>query len=123
MTKVFGPYSPIRQAGDMYFTAGQVGVNPKTGKASADVRKQTAQALENLKSTLNGAGLEMNDVLKVTLFVTDMSDFAAINEVYLAYFAEPRPARSTVGVKELPRVTADQPLKIEIEAIAAKGAK
>jgi 2-iminobutanoate/2-iminopropanoate deaminase len=114
----FGPYTPLRQVGEFYFISGQVGIDAPTGTAGADARAQTAKALENLAQTLRVVGLELNDVVKTTLFLTDMGDLAAVNEVYMEHFAEPRPARSTVGVKELPRLAGDTPLKIEIEAIA-----
>lgn len=113
----FGPYSPIRQAGDFYFISGQVGVDPATKSTAEDVAEQTRQALTNLKAVLTSAGLSLQDVVKTTLFVTDMSDFGRVNDVYVEFFNEPRPARSTVGVKELPDI-ADKPIKFEIEAIA-----
>lgn len=120
--KTFGPYSPVRQVGELYFTAGQVGVDFATKTADADVRVQTAKALDNLAQTLAEVGLSLGDVVKTTLFLTNMDDAGAVNEVYMQYFTiDPRPARSTVAVKELPRVATNTPLKIEIEAIAAKG--
>lgn len=117
--KTFGPYSAVRQAGDLYFTAGQVGADAETKTTEPDVRAQTVKALENLKEVLASVDLELSDVVKVTLFLTDLDDAPAVGEVYTGYFAEPRPARTTVAVKELPRV-ANHPLKVEIEAIAAK---
>jgi 2-iminobutanoate/2-iminopropanoate deaminase len=117
-TKTFGPYSPLRQAGDFYFAAGQVGVNPTTGGASPDITAQTRQVLDNLSATLTTAGLSLQDVVKTTVFVTDIADFAAVNEVYVSYFNEPRPARSTVGVRELPRVGGTTAILVEIEAVA-----
>lgn len=116
--KTFGPYSPLRQVGEFYFISGHTGVDPRTGTANTDVRSQTVKALENITQTLRVVGLELDDIVKTTLFLTDMDDFAAVNEVYQKYFNDPRPARSTIGVKELPRVGGDTPLKIEIEAIA-----
>jgi 2-iminobutanoate/2-iminopropanoate deaminase len=122
MTRTFGPYSPIRQAGDVYFVSGQIGADPETKRAYDDVASQTGKALENLKAALATENLTLDDVVKTTIFVTDLGDFAIINEVYLKHFtSEPRPARSTVGVKELPRV-ANVPLKVEIEAIAQRRA-
>lgn len=114
---VFGPYSPVRQAGDLYFVSGQVGVDPATKAAPQDVVEQVRQALTNLKATLEGAGLSLEQVVKTTLFVTDMNEFSRVNEVYVEFFPEPRPARSTVGVSQLPNI-ADNPIKFEIEAIA-----
>jgi 2-iminobutanoate/2-iminopropanoate deaminase len=119
MTQTFGPYSPIRQVGELFFISGQIGVDADK-KASDNIADQTNQALDNLGAVLESAGLTFDDVVKTTIFVTDMGDFAKVNEVYVARFADPRPARSTVGVAELPRV-ANVPLKVEIEVIAAKG--
>jgi 2-iminobutanoate/2-iminopropanoate deaminase len=117
-TRTHGPYSPLRQVGEFYFISGHIGADPQTGTASSDIKTQTAKVLENMAQTLRIVGLELDDVVKTTLFLTDMSDFDAVNEVYQEYFSEPRPARSTVGVKELPRVNGNTSLKIEIEAIA-----
>ncbi len=117
---VFGPYSPIRKAGNFYFVSGQVGVNPATKTASRGVAEQTQQALTNLGNVLKSAGLGFDDVVKITIFITDMSCFGVVNDVYVGYFSEPRPARSTIAVAELPRVAGDTPVKIEIDAIAIK---
>lgn len=115
----YGPYSPIRQAGNNYFVAGQVGINPTTKKASQHIAGQTRQTLENLQALLRAYGLRMDDVVKVTIYLKNMDNFAAMNEVYLAYFQEPRPARACVEVAGLPKL-AKYPLLIEIEAIAYK---
>lgn len=120
MTNTFGPYNPVRQAGDFYFVSGQVGVDPDTKTAPEDVAEQTHQALKNLKSMIEGAGLTLDHIVKTTIFLVDMADFPVVNEVYTGYFNEPRPARSTVAVKELPRVAGETPIKIEIEAVACK---
>lgn len=117
----FGPYSPIRQAGSMYFVSGQVGVDPATKDAMTDVVGQTNQALTNLDRTLKTQGLSLKDVVKTTVFLTDMADFEAMNDVYVSFFDEPRPARSCVAVAELPRVARDVALCVEIEATAYKG--
>jgi 2-iminobutanoate/2-iminopropanoate deaminase len=122
-TKVFGPYSSILQAGDMYFTAGHIGVDAASGTAKPDTAMQTKKALENLMDTLASVGLASDDVVKTTIFVTDMQDFYAVNEVYVSFFTAPRPARSTIGVKELPQVAGDVPIKIEIEAVAMRNAR
>ncbi len=116
--KTFGPYSPIVKAGDLYFISGQVGVDPQTGDAALDVAAQTSQALTNMKEVLRQYDLDTDNVIKTTIFVTDMEDFKTVNEIYQKFFVEPRPARSTVAVKELPRV-AKQTLLVEIEAIAS----
>lgn len=122
-TKSFGPYSLIREVGELYFTAGHVGVDPITKTVDDDVTLQTTKTLDSLSQTLGSVGLTLDDVVKTTVFVTDMSDFDAINAVYVTRFVAPCPARSTVTVKELPRVATNGPVKIEIEAIASKTGK
>jgi 2-iminobutanoate/2-iminopropanoate deaminase len=116
--QVFGPYTPVRKAGDLYFISGQVGVDPDTKTAAPDVAEQTRQAIRNLQVLLEENRLCLKHVIKTTIFLTDMGDFAAVNEVYAAMFDEPWPARSAIAVKELPRVGGDVPIVIEIEAIA-----
>jgi 2-iminobutanoate/2-iminopropanoate deaminase len=120
MTATYGPYTPVRRAGDLLFTSGQVGIDPLTKKASADISQQTEQALANLKSVLQSAGADLGSVVKTTIFLTDMSNFEAVNTVYEQTFAAPRPARSAVGVRELPRVGGNVALLVEIEAVAFK---
>jgi 2-iminobutanoate/2-iminopropanoate deaminase len=120
MNQTFGPYTPIRRAGATYFVSGQVGVNPKDKTAPPDVAGQTERALLNLEAVLATEGLTLNDVVKTTIFVTDMGAFAEVNAVYEQRFDTPRPARSTVGVKELPRVGGGTDLLVEIEAVAYK---
>lgn len=115
----YGPYMPVKKAGDFYFVSGQVGVRPDAKTAAEDISQQTNQALGNLKSVLQEAGLSLANVVKTTVFLTNIGDFAAMNEVYEQAFTVPRPARSTVAVKELPRI-ADKPLLVEIEAVAYK---
>lgn len=117
----FGPYSPTRKVGNLYFVSGQVGIDAVTHTADADIAKQTIKVLQNLSNILESLGLTLNNVVKTTIFLTDMANFAAVNSEYVKAFNEPRPARSTVGVKELPRVGGDIPILIEIEAIAVKG--
>ena len=114
----FGPYSAIIKSGEFYFVSGQVGVDQNTGKAAPDVATQTSQAMMNLKEVLQRYDLDTEHVVKTTIYVTDMSDFQTVNEIYQGFFGEPRPARATVAVKELPRV-ANKPLLVEIEAIAS----
>ncbi len=116
--KTFGPYTPIVKAGDLYFISGQVGVDLQTGDAAPDVATQTSQAMMNMKEVLQRYKLDTDNVVKTTIFVTDMGDFKTVNEIYQSFFVEPRPARSTVAVKELPKV-AKQTLLVEIEAIAS----
>lgn len=120
MRKTYGPYSPYQQAGALVFTAGQIGV--KDGVAPIDIQTQTQQALDNLASVLQDAGSALKQVIKTTVFLTDMGNFTAMNEVYARVFEEvgSKPARSTVAVSELPRVAGDTPLLVEIEAVASK---
>lgn len=113
------PYSPIRQQGPWYFISGQIGKDMETNTAEAGVVEQTQQLLKNLDDVLRSAGLTKQNIIKTTVFLTDMGDFTAMNQVYGDYFVEPFPARSTVAVAELPRV-ADKPMLVEIEAIAYK---
>jgi 2-iminobutanoate/2-iminopropanoate deaminase len=120
MTTTFGPYTPVRQAGDFLFVSGQVGVNPENKAAPKDIAGQTERALLNLENVLRKAGADLNDVVKTTVFLTDMNNFAAMNEVYEKRFDAPRPARSAVAVRELPRVAGDTELLVEIEAVAHK---
>ncbi len=120
MTHAFGPYTPIRQAGDLLFVSGQVGVNPDNNVAPKDIAGQTERALLNLENVLRKSGAELNDVVKTTVFLTDMDNFAAMNEAYERRFDSPRPARSAVAVRELPRVGGDTELLVEIEAVALK---
>ena len=120
MPQTFGPYSPIRQAGDLFFVSGQIGVEPGSKRAYEDIAAQTSQVLDNLEAALQTKNLTLDEVIKTTIYVTDMADFAAVNDVYMQRFSDPRPARSTVGVAELPRV-ANVPLLVEIEAVACRG--
>jgi 2-iminobutanoate/2-iminopropanoate deaminase len=118
MSTTFGPYTPVRQAGNFLFVSGQVGVDPATKTAPADVAAQTAQALKNLEAVLQSADAKLQHVVKTTVFLTDMDNFAAMNEAYERAFPAPRPARSAVAVRELPRVAGDTSVLVEIEAVA-----
>jgi 2-iminobutanoate/2-iminopropanoate deaminase len=120
MSDVFGPYTPIRQAGDLYFTSGQVGVNNETKQAAEGIESQTKQAFINLKNVLATAGLDIDNVIKTTVYLHEMEDFTLMNAVYETFFTSPRPARSTVAVKTLPKVGGDVDILVEIEAIAYK---
>lgn len=114
------PYSPVRQVGNLYCISGHTGVHIPTKTASADIKKQTEKMFENLAQTLSTVDLYSYNIVKTTVYLTDMSDFPIVNEVYATYFAnDPKPARTAIAVRELPRV-ADVPLKVEIEAIAVK---
>jgi 2-iminobutanoate/2-iminopropanoate deaminase len=116
--KAIGPYSLGIANGDLVFISGQIPLDAATGKlVEGDVSAQAKQSLENLKSILEAAGLGFGHVVKTTIFLTDMADFAAVNEVYKAYVAEPYPARSTIAVAALPMTA-----KVEIEMIASRSA-
>ena len=109
-----GPYSQAVQVGEFLFVSGQVPIDPDTGAVvEGDIAVQARQSLSNLKAILNAAGTNMGAVVKTTVFLADMNDFAAMNEVYAQFFQEPFPARSAVQVGRLPRDA-----KVEIEAIA-----
>ncbi len=112
--RAIGPYSQAVTAGGFLFTAGQVGFDPATGELVEDgIADQTRRVLENLRAILRAAGLDLARVVKTTVFLVDMNDFAAMNEVYAEAFGEHRPARSTVAVAALPRGA-----RVEIEAVA-----
>jgi 2-iminobutanoate/2-iminopropanoate deaminase len=116
----YGPYTPVRSAGNILFISGQIGVDAATKTASDDIAEQTKQALRNMKAVLASAGASLTDIVKTTVFLTNMDDFAAMNAVYERAFQTPRPARSTVCVRELPRLGGDVPIRVEIEAVAYK---
>jgi 2-iminobutanoate/2-iminopropanoate deaminase len=112
-----GPYSQAIQAGDFLFASGQIPLDPKTGQiAAGSIEEQAKQVLENIKCLLESAGFTMQQVVKTTVFVTSMDNFAPINEVYARYFGENPPARSFVAVKELPKAA-----QVEIEVTAWRG--
>ena len=111
-----GPYSPAVLAGNMLFVSGQVGKNPETGELMlADIKTETKQVMENLKAILTEAGMEFSNVVKTTIFLADMNDFASVNEVYGSYFTSDFPARETVQVAKLPLN-----VNVEISVIAMK---
>lgn len=120
MAKTFGPYSPIRQAGSFYYVSGQVGVDPETNVCGHTIEEQTAQALTNMEAILARKNLSMTDVVKVTIYVKHMKDFAKVNEVYSGFFEEPYPARATVGVQDLPHVGGEADILVELDAVAYK---
>jgi len=109
-----GPYSQAVRVGDLLFTAGQIPLRPDGTLVDGDVRSQTRQVMENLSQVLQAGGSSLDRVVKCTCFLTDMDDFAAVNEVYGSYFGDEPPARSAVQVARLPK-----DVGIEIEAIAA----
>jgi 2-iminobutanoate/2-iminopropanoate deaminase len=114
-----GPYQPIVKAGEYYFVSGQVGLDASTKLAPSGIKVQTKLALDNLKSLLVNAGLELKDVVKTTIYLTNIDDFSVVNEIYVNYFEEPRPARACVEVSALPKLSENR-LLIEIEAVAYK---
>lgn len=113
-----GPYSQAMIANGFIFCSGQVGVDPKTGVLTTDIETQTHQVLKNLQAVLKEAGCELQNVVKTTIYLVDMSDFAKVNEIYGSYFGETKPARATVQVSKLPQGKLPNPPLIEIEAIA-----
>ncbi len=114
--RAIGPYSQALAIGDLVFTSGQIPLDPATGDlVTGDVAAQTRQVLANLGEVLAAAGSAPGMVLKTTVFLADMNDFAAMNEQYAAFFGEHRPARSTVQVARLPKDA-----RVEIEVIARR---
>ncbi len=109
-----GPYSQAVDAGAVY-CAGQIGADPATGNLAEGVAAQTARALSNLEGVLSAAGLSLSDVVKTTVFLADMADFALMNEAYGRRFTAPFPARSTVQAAALPKGA-----RVEIDAIAVR---
>ena len=111
-----GPYSQAVQAGNLLFVSGQIPVDPATGNfAGDDITTQAHQSLTNVKNILEAAGYTLADVVKTTVLLADIADFAAMNAVYAEYFSENKPARACFAVKDLPRGAL-----VEIEAIASK---
>jgi len=114
--KAIGPYSQAVRYGDLLFVSGMLGMDPKTGEmAGTDIESQAVRILENLKAVVEAAGMTLQNVLKSTVFLKDMNDFAKFNEIYGRYFPEAPPARETVQVAKLPRDAA-----IEISVICGK---
>ena len=109
-----GPYSPAVRAGQMVFISGQVPIDPATGNLiDGDIAAQTRRVFDNLGALLKAAGLSYANVVRTTVFLADMNDFAAMNQTYATFFSEPYPARSTVQVSRLPKDA-----RIEIDVIA-----
>ncbi|MEZ5425287.1 MAG: RidA family protein [Pyrinomonadaceae bacterium] len=109
-----GPYSQAVKAGNFVFCSGQIPIDPETGEfVSQDVAEQTEQVIKNLKAVLEAAGTGLGNVVKTTVFLADMNDFGAMNEVYAKHFNENKPARATVQAARLPRDA-----RVEIEVIA-----
>ena len=98
-----GPYSQARISGGLVYTSGQIGIIPETGAVAEGLEAQAHQVFKNLTELLKAVGSDMSKVVKTTVFIKDMNDFAAINAIYAQYFAEPYPARSCVEVARLPK--------------------
>jgi 2-iminobutanoate/2-iminopropanoate deaminase len=111
-----GPYSQAIQVGNLIYTSGQIPIDPATGQlVEGGIKEQTRQSLSNIQAILQAAGLTMTSVVKTTVFMADMADFADMNSVYAEFFTEPYPARSAVAVKTLPKNAL-----VEIEVVAEK---
>jgi len=113
--KAIGPYSHAIRAGNLLFISGQVPIDPATGNlVDGDITAQTRRVMDNLAAVLEAASLSFQHVVRTTIFLADMSDFAAVNAVYGSFFSEPYPARATVQVSRLPKDA-----RVEIDAIAS----
>ena len=111
-----GPYSQAIEANSMIFASGQIPIDPATGQfVEGGIQEQTRQALTNARNILQAAGTDMENVIKTTVYLSDINNFAAMNEVYAQFFTEPFPARSAVAVKDLPKGAL-----VEIEVLAIK---
>ncbi|PUD56437.1 reactive intermediate/imine deaminase [Helicobacter pylori] len=114
--KAIGPYSQAIATNDLVFVSGQLGIDASTGEfKGTDIHSQTTQSMENIKAILKEAGLGMDSVVKTTILLKSLDDFAVVNEIYGSYFKEPYPARATFQVAKLPKNAL-----VEIEAIAIK---
>jgi len=115
--KAVGPYSQAVVSGNFVFVSGQIPLNPETGKmVEGDIEEKTRRVLENVSAVLESVGLSLKNVVKVTVFITDLSNFEKVNKVYSKFFGDHKPARSFVEVSALPKGA-----EIEIEVIAEKG--
>jgi len=114
--KPVGPYSQAVEVGNFIFISGQIAINPETGKLEGETfAEQTERVLKNIEAILKGCGLNLNHVVKTTIYTVDLSKFSEINKTYERFFGKHKPARVTVGVKELPLGAL-----VEIEAIAVR---
>ena len=117
--KAIGPYSQAVDAGNTVYVSGGIPLDPVTGQVvGGDIKTQTERVFKNIEAILKEAGLGLNDVVKTTVFMTDLTSFAEMNEVYAGFFKEPFPARTTVQVAALPKG-----VKIEIDAVAVRAKK
>ena len=114
--KAIGPYSPALKVGNLVFLSGSIPLDPATGQlVDGGIKEQTTRVMENIKALLEAAGTNFANVARTTVFMVDLNEFAAMNEVYSSYFTAPYPARSTVQVVKLPR-----DVRVEIDVIAVK---
>jgi len=112
--KAIGPYSPALKVGQMVFLSGSIPLDPVSGQlVEGGIKEQTTRVMENIKALLIAAGADLNQVVRTTVFMIDLGEFAAMNEIYASYFSAPYPARSTVQVVKLPR-----DVRVEIDVIA-----
>lgn len=112
---VLGPYSAAVEAGGFIFISGQIALDPKTGEIITDIQAATRQIIANIQTILEVAGLKLTNIVKTTIYLKNISDFAFVNEAYAGFFPQEPPARSTIEVSSLPKG-----VPIEIEAIAAR---
>lgn len=110
-----GPYSQALDLGNMVYLSGQIPVNPETGEMAETIEEQTKQSMKNVEAILKEAGLTLSNVVKTTIFLSDLADFGAMNAVYESFLAKPYPARSCVQVAAIPKGA-----KVEIECIAVR---
>jgi 2-iminobutanoate/2-iminopropanoate deaminase len=114
--KAIGPYSQAIKAGNTLYCSGQISINPETSELElADIKQQTGRVLKNLKAVIEEAGFKLSHVVKTTVYLSTITDFGGMNEVYAEFFGNHKPARSTVAVRSLPKGA-----KVEIDAIAVK---
>ncbi|WP_226037208.1 RidA family protein [Aquibacillus saliphilus] len=113
--QAIGPYSQAIDLGDLVFVSGQIPINPATGDIVQGIKEQTDQVMKNIEAVLDEAGLAFSNVAKFTIYITNMDDFAVINEAYAKFLTEPYPARATVEVSRLPKG-----IGIEIDVIAKR---
>lgn len=112
--KAIGPYSPALKAGNMVFLSGSIPLDPVSGQlVEGGIKEQTTRVMENIKALLAAAGADLNQVVRTTVFMIELGEFAAMNEIYASYFSAPYPARSTVQVVKLPK-----DVRVEIDVIA-----
>jgi reactive intermediate/imine deaminase len=115
--RAIGPYSQAVRTGDTLYLSGQIPLDPATGELVAgDIRVQATRVFDNLEAVLTAAGASFDDVVRVAIYMTDLGDFGAVNEVMAKYFREPYPARATIGVAALPRGAA---VEVDVIAVAA----